>query len=241
MARILLGVSGGIAAYKALELARLATRAGHGVRVLMTPAAERFVGAASFEGITGAPVMSDEFERDPMGGVFPGDPPPDHDPIGHLALAANADAVPDRPGVSQHDRQADGRDRRLDGHHLVSSLPGAPRDRTGDERPHVRRPRHPGQPRDPSRPRGAGDRARRGSARLAGGARGGAAALAGAAAGRSRDRGRTRRRKLGRAAGPDHRGRDQGADRPGPISSATARAAGWESRSPSAPPGAAPR
>ena len=37
MARILLGVSGGIAAYKALELARLATRAGHGVRVLMTP------------------------------------------------------------------------------------------------------------------------------------------------------------------------------------------------------------
>ena len=51
MARILLGVSGGIAAYKALELARLATRAGHGVRVLMTPTAQRFVGAASFEGI----------------------------------------------------------------------------------------------------------------------------------------------------------------------------------------------
>ena len=36
MARILLGVSGGIAAYKALELARLATLAGHGVRVVMT-------------------------------------------------------------------------------------------------------------------------------------------------------------------------------------------------------------
>ena len=36
MARILLGVSGGIAAYKSLELARLATLAGHGVRVLMT-------------------------------------------------------------------------------------------------------------------------------------------------------------------------------------------------------------
>ncbi|MFI5123665.1 MAG: flavoprotein, partial [Vicinamibacteria bacterium] len=44
MARILLGVSGGIAAYKALELARLATLAGHGVRVLMTPAAQRCVG-----------------------------------------------------------------------------------------------------------------------------------------------------------------------------------------------------
>ena len=36
MARILLGVSGGIAAYKALELARLATKEGHAVRVLMT-------------------------------------------------------------------------------------------------------------------------------------------------------------------------------------------------------------
>src|ERR687897_197207 len=45
MARILLGVSGGIAAYKALELARLATREGHVVRVLMTPAAHRFIGA----------------------------------------------------------------------------------------------------------------------------------------------------------------------------------------------------
>ena len=46
MARVLLGVSGGIAAYKALELARLATLAGHGVRVLMTETATRFVGAA---------------------------------------------------------------------------------------------------------------------------------------------------------------------------------------------------
>ena len=40
MARILLGVSGGIAAYKSLELARLATLAGHGVRVLMTESAD---------------------------------------------------------------------------------------------------------------------------------------------------------------------------------------------------------
>jgi phosphopantothenoylcysteine decarboxylase / phosphopantothenate---cysteine ligase len=92
MARILLGVSGGIAAYKALEFARLATLAGHGVRVLMTPAAQRFVGAASFEGIVGAPVLADEFERDPLRGSFPGDPVPDHDPIGHLEVAANADA-----------------------------------------------------------------------------------------------------------------------------------------------------
>jgi phosphopantothenoylcysteine decarboxylase/phosphopantothenate--cysteine ligase len=92
MARILLGVTGGIAAYKALELARLATRAGHSVRVLMTPSATRFVGAASFEGIVGAPVLIDEFERDPLRGAFAGDEVPDHDPIGHLAVVGNADA-----------------------------------------------------------------------------------------------------------------------------------------------------
>jgi phosphopantothenoylcysteine decarboxylase / phosphopantothenate---cysteine ligase len=92
MARILLGVSGGIAAYKALELARLATTAGHGVRVLMTEGATRFVGAASFEGIVGAPVLTSEFERDSLRGAFPGDEPPAHDPIGHLELAANCDA-----------------------------------------------------------------------------------------------------------------------------------------------------
>jgi phosphopantothenoylcysteine decarboxylase / phosphopantothenate---cysteine ligase len=93
MARLLLGVSGGIAAYKSLEFARLATLAGHGVRVLMTPNAERFVGAASFEGIVGAPVLTSEFERDPMRGAFPGEPGEEgHDPIGHLELAANCDA-----------------------------------------------------------------------------------------------------------------------------------------------------
>src|ERR1700760_3965291 len=98
MARLLLGVSGGIAAYKSLEFARLATLAGHGVRVLMTENAERFVGAASFEGIVGAPVLTSEFERDPMRGAFPGEPgdggPNDagHDPIGHLELASGCDA-----------------------------------------------------------------------------------------------------------------------------------------------------
>jgi phosphopantothenoylcysteine decarboxylase/phosphopantothenate--cysteine ligase len=98
MARLLLGVSGGIAAYKSLEFARLATLAGHGVRVLMTENAGRFVGAASFEGIVGAPVLTSEFERDPMRGAFPGEPgdggPDDagHDPIGHLELAGRCDA-----------------------------------------------------------------------------------------------------------------------------------------------------
>jgi phosphopantothenoylcysteine decarboxylase / phosphopantothenate---cysteine ligase len=93
MARLLLGVSGGIAAYKSLEFARLATLAGHGVRVLMTENAQRFVGAASFEGIVGAPVLTSEFERDPMRGAFPGEPGEEgHDPIGHLELAAGCDA-----------------------------------------------------------------------------------------------------------------------------------------------------
>ena len=93
MARILLGVSGGIAAYKAVELTRLAMTAGHSVRVVMTPSARRFIGAATFEGITGAPVLTSEFEEDPMRGAFPGDPEPSHDPIGHLEIAANADLM----------------------------------------------------------------------------------------------------------------------------------------------------
>ena len=92
MARILLGVTGGIAAYRALELARLATKAGHGVRVLETESATRFVGPASFEGIVGGPVLISEWERDPMRGTFPGEPLPEHDPIGHLAVVENADA-----------------------------------------------------------------------------------------------------------------------------------------------------
>ena len=92
MARLLLGVSGGIAAYKALELARLATLAGHGVRVVMTDAATRFVGAASFEGIVGAPVLTSEFDRDPLRGAFPGEAAEGHDPIGHLELAGRCDA-----------------------------------------------------------------------------------------------------------------------------------------------------
>jgi phosphopantothenoylcysteine decarboxylase/phosphopantothenate--cysteine ligase len=91
MSRILLGVSGGIAAYKALELVRLATAAGHSVRVVQTPASRRFVGAASFQALTGAPVLSSEFERDPSRGTFPGQQPPTHEPLSHLELVGNAD------------------------------------------------------------------------------------------------------------------------------------------------------
>jgi phosphopantothenoylcysteine decarboxylase / phosphopantothenate---cysteine ligase len=92
VARILLGVSGGIAAYKALELVRLATKAGHAVRVIQTPVSQRFVGAASFAALTGAPVLTEEFERDPARGAYPGDAAPEHDPISHLELVHNADA-----------------------------------------------------------------------------------------------------------------------------------------------------
>jgi phosphopantothenoylcysteine decarboxylase/phosphopantothenate--cysteine ligase len=92
MARILLGVSGGIAAYKALELVRLATGAGHAVRVVQTPASRRFVGSASFAALSGAPVLTSEFERDPARASFPGEPSPAHDPASHLELAARADA-----------------------------------------------------------------------------------------------------------------------------------------------------
>jgi phosphopantothenoylcysteine decarboxylase/phosphopantothenate--cysteine ligase len=91
MARILLGVSGGIAAYKALEFVRLATAAGHSVRVVQTPTSQRFVGAASFAALTGAPVLTDEFEDDPARGAFPGEDPPSHQPLSHLRLVANAD------------------------------------------------------------------------------------------------------------------------------------------------------
>jgi len=91
MSRILLGVSGGIAAYKALELVRLATAAGHAVRVVQTPASQRFVGAASFAALTGAPVLTSEFERDPARGAFPGQVSPAHEPLSHLQLVANAE------------------------------------------------------------------------------------------------------------------------------------------------------
>jgi phosphopantothenoylcysteine decarboxylase/phosphopantothenate--cysteine ligase len=91
MARMLLGVTGGVAAYKALELARLAVKAGHAVRVIQTEASARFVGPASFAALTGAPVLTSAFERDPAGGAFPDQPAPDHDPLSHLELVRNAD------------------------------------------------------------------------------------------------------------------------------------------------------
>ena len=63
--RILLGVSGGIAAYKAAALLRLLTEAGHDVRVVPTPAALEFVGAATWEALSGHPVTTGVFDDVP--------------------------------------------------------------------------------------------------------------------------------------------------------------------------------
>src|SRR5438034_2194004 len=61
--RILLGVTGGIAAYKSALLARLLVEAGADVQVVVTPAATRFVGPDTFAALTRRPGHSEVFER----------------------------------------------------------------------------------------------------------------------------------------------------------------------------------
>jgi phosphopantothenoylcysteine decarboxylase / phosphopantothenate---cysteine ligase len=61
MARVLLGVSGGIAAYKACEVCRLLVRAGHDVVPLVTPGAERFVTALTFQALARRPLNEDVY------------------------------------------------------------------------------------------------------------------------------------------------------------------------------------
>jgi phosphopantothenoylcysteine decarboxylase/phosphopantothenate--cysteine ligase len=61
MARVLLGVSGGIAAYKACEICRLLVRAGHDVVPLVTPGAERFVTAETFRALARRPAGDDVY------------------------------------------------------------------------------------------------------------------------------------------------------------------------------------
>src|ERR1051326_6752505 len=61
-ARVLLAVTGGIACYKAVELARLLGKAGATVQVLMTEAAQRFGGPATFAAITHRSVPTDVFD-----------------------------------------------------------------------------------------------------------------------------------------------------------------------------------
>ena len=81
MALVGLGVTGGIGAYKAVEVARLLDKRGHRVRVVMTRAATRFVGPLTFEAITRSPVITSQFAR----GM--------NAEIEHIALASEMDLL----------------------------------------------------------------------------------------------------------------------------------------------------
>jgi len=85
---VVLGVGGGIAAYKACELARLVVKGGGRVRVAMTPAAARFVAPLTFQALTGAPVLLDLLD------------PAAEQAYGHLALARLADLVVVAPATA---------------------------------------------------------------------------------------------------------------------------------------------
>ncbi|WP_433284604.1 bifunctional phosphopantothenoylcysteine decarboxylase/phosphopantothenate--cysteine ligase CoaBC [Pseudonocardia sp. CA-142604] len=84
--RVLLGVAGGIAAYKSAELLRRLTETGHSVRVLPTASALEFVGAATFEALSGQPVHT---------GVFTDVPS-----VPHVKLGQEADLVVVAPATA---------------------------------------------------------------------------------------------------------------------------------------------
>jgi phosphopantothenoylcysteine decarboxylase/phosphopantothenate--cysteine ligase len=84
--RIVLGVAGGIASYKTAWLARLLTRAGAEVDVVMTRAATEFVGAVTFEALTGRPVHTGLFDAGRT--------------LDHIRLAQAADAVVVAPATA---------------------------------------------------------------------------------------------------------------------------------------------
>ncbi len=79
--RIVLGVTGGVAAYKAAELARLMVKDGLDVQVVMTEAARHFVGAATFQAITGHPVFTDLWDERVDNGMA------------HIDLTRGSDAI----------------------------------------------------------------------------------------------------------------------------------------------------
>ncbi|TAG73475.1 MAG: bifunctional phosphopantothenoylcysteine decarboxylase/phosphopantothenate--cysteine ligase CoaBC [Burkholderiales bacterium] len=79
--RILLGVTGGIAAYKSAELVRLFVKAGKEVTVVMTESATQFVGTATFQALSGKPVYTDLWDRRPENGMA------------HIDLTRNADVM----------------------------------------------------------------------------------------------------------------------------------------------------
>ena len=81
VAEVLLGVSGGIAAYKSVDVLRILQRRGHGVTVVMTASAQRFVGPATFAALSGRPVGTRLFG------------PEDRAGYDHLELARGADLL----------------------------------------------------------------------------------------------------------------------------------------------------
>ncbi len=81
MPRIVLGVSGSIAAYKAADLCSRLVQAGHEVTAVLTPAAARLVTPLTFATLTGRPALSDLWERE------------DWVKVEHIALADGADLV----------------------------------------------------------------------------------------------------------------------------------------------------
>src|SRR6184192_1690672 len=98
-ARVVLGVAGGIAAYKACELLRLLTESGHDVRVVPTEAALRFVGAPTWEALSGNPVHT---------GVFSDVPEVPHVRLGQTAdLVLVAPATADLLARAAHGRADD--------------------------------------------------------------------------------------------------------------------------------------
>src|SRR5256884_8348242 len=101
MARVLVGVSGGIAAYKACDLVRLFVKGGHEVVPLVTPAAERFVRAETFLALARRASSDDLYVHLTRAGLLGGAPlTPDtlatlpHRPAGHLGTPA----APPPPG-----------------------------------------------------------------------------------------------------------------------------------------------
>ncbi|WP_087508721.1 bifunctional phosphopantothenoylcysteine decarboxylase/phosphopantothenate--cysteine ligase CoaBC [Cellulomonas iranensis] len=84
--RVVLGVAGGIAAYKAVLLLRLLREQGHAVRVVPTRASLEFVGRATWEALSGEPVTTDVFE--------------DVDQVAHVAIGKTADLVVVAPATA---------------------------------------------------------------------------------------------------------------------------------------------
>ena len=85
---VVVGVSGGIACYKACEVVRLLVTAGARVRVVMTAAAQRFVTPLTFQTLAGQPVATDTFDLT------------QESEIGHIRLADEADAVAIAPATA---------------------------------------------------------------------------------------------------------------------------------------------